>query len=185
MPTFFGSIRTTISYSAASIGSIVLASCASVPGADNLPQTESEQGIEVALERYSQAWAARDVDAILARHAEDTEFHLVTLGSSPAETREELRTAFSAIFASNPNYRSTVRRVRISDDFAVVEYDIHMDPDRPARAGATVFTPLGEPNSAPAVDIIVFDDGLVTQKITYLDTETIRANSASVERASE
>ncbi|HPE47866.1 MAG TPA: nuclear transport factor 2 family protein [Hyphomonas sp.] len=138
-----------------------------------------------ALQLYSQAWAARDADAILARHAVDTEFHLVTWGSAPTQTREELRAAFDAIFASNPDYQSTVRRVRIGDDFAVVEYDIHMDPHRPARAGETIFTPSGEAYRAPAVDIIVFEEGLVTQKITYLDTETVRANSVKVERAAQ
>lgn len=146
------------------------------------PQDKTDQNVASALQLYSQAWAARDTDAILARHADDTEFHLVTWGSASAQTREELRAAFDAIFASNPDYQSTVRRVRIGDDFAVVEYDIHMDPDRPARAGETVFTPSGEAYRAPAVDIIVFEEGFVTQRITYLDTETVRANSVKVER---
>lgn len=60
-----------------------------------------------------------------------------------------------------------------------------MDPHRPARAGETIFTPSGEAYRAPAVDIIVFEEGLVTQKITYLDTETVRANSVKVERAAQ
>lgn len=162
--------------------SLLLVACASAPDTTAQQQAQSGQDVARALALYSQAWAARDTDAILARHADETEFQLVTWGSAPARNRDQVRAAFDAIFASNPGYRSTVRSVRLGSDFAIVEYDIQIDPNRPAQAGGSVFTPSGTPYQAPAVDIIVFANGLVTKKITYLDTETIRAKSAVVER---
>ena len=171
-----------IGVSAVAAASLLLVACASAPDTTAQQQAQSGPDVTRALALYSQAWAARDTDAILARHAEGTEFHLVTWGSAPARNKDEIRAAFDAIFASNPDYSSTVRSVRLGSDFAVVEYDIQIDPDRPAQAGGSVFTPSGKPYQAPAVDIIIFENGLVTKKITYLDTETIRANSVIVER---
>jgi ketosteroid isomerase-like protein len=163
-------------------GSLLVVACASAPDTIAPQQAQSSQDVARALALYSDAWAARDTDAILARHADETEFHLVTWGSTPARNKDQIRAAFDAIFVSNPDYGSTVRRVRLGSDFAIVEYDIQIDAHRPAQAGGWVFTPSGRPYQTPAVDIIIFENGLVTKKITYLDTETIRANSAVVER---
>lgn len=159
---------------------------ACVTALEGAPATASEseqqaQNVGDALAEYSRGWTARDTDAILARHADDTSFHLVMHGSEIVTERADVRATFDAIFASNPNYKSTIRTVRLGNDFAVVEYDFAVDPMLPARAGAMEFTPSGQSYTVPAVDIIVFKNGLVTQKITYLDTETIRANSAKVE----
>jgi len=137
--------------------------------------------LEDSVANYGAAWAARDVDAILAQHTDGSVFHLVVDGSNPAIGKAAIALQFEAIFASNPDYASTTTNIQFGSNFVVIDYLIHMDPDRLARAGNCEYTPNGTAFKAPGVDIITFDDARVARKITYLDTETIRANSASVD----
>jgi len=50
-----------------------------------------------------------------------------------------------------------------------------------AFLSSAIFASADERYRAPAADIVVFKDGLITKKITYLDTKTIRHNSAKIE----
>lgn len=140
-----------------------------------------EQDIPSLLAAYSKGWSTQDVDAIIALHTDDTQFRIMIGETPPANGKEELRVVLESIFASNPNYSSTPRSVRIGENFAVIEYNMNIDPNLPSPVGKFVFTPKGEPYSIPTIDVIEFENGLVKEKITYLDMETGRANSLSVE----
>ena len=89
--------------------------------------------------------------------------------------REAARARFAAILRDNPTYASTVRKVGSSTDFVVIEYDIAMNPPAPFALGRFRYTPTGAPYVVPAIDVIRFRDGLVSEKVTFLDTDTIRA----------
>lgn len=172
-------LRTPFLASAVTAGLLLTACIASGEVEQESPAVE--QDIASLLAAYSEGWSTQDVEAILARHTDDTQFRIMIGETPPANGKAELKAVLEGIFASNPNYSSTLRSVRLGENFAVIEYDMHIDPNRPAQVGQFVFTPKGEPYSIPTIDVIEFENGLVKEKITYLDMETGRANSLSVE----
>jgi hypothetical protein len=181
MPTLPRSLHPTKSSGLAVAVCIVPANGAVAPEATKRFQIKSGLGIVGALELYSRASAARGTEAFIGRYAGKTDFHLVTLSSSPVRFNEEPRAAFDAQFVSHPDYRSIVRQGRSGDDFAVVEYDVHLNPDRSAREGGRDFALSSETYRTPTSGISVFESGRVREKIIHSDTDAIRTNSAKVE----
>ena len=129
-----------------------------------------------AVDAYGRAWASRDVDAILDLHAEDTEFVLHAAGAEPAIGKPAIREAFAQILADNPDYASEPTNMKLGPDFVVITYEITTGPDRPFILGGTRFGAETSDYRIPAIDVIAFEEGLVTTKHTFIDTETIRAN---------
>src|SRR5438445_10776072 len=74
--------------------------------------------------RYGAAWAARDLDAIVAMHTDDTVFHLHG-GGEPAISRGATREAFAAALAAWPDIRFDRKRVHIGAEHFVSEYEMH------------------------------------------------------------
>jgi steroid delta-isomerase-like uncharacterized protein len=138
-------------------------------------------GLQQDLQRYAAAWGSRDADRIVALHSEDSTFQLFVDGATPARGKVEIRAQFQKILTDNPQYSSSIRSIRLGGDFAVIEYDIAMQPPRPFTLGRYRYRPSGKAYSVPAVDVIQFENGLVTSKATYLDTGAARANSQSAE----
>jgi uncharacterized protein (TIGR02246 family) len=151
-------------------GSLVVGSPAK---AQSAPASE----LVSAVQRYGAAWESRDPDRIAALHTEDSVFHLVIDGSEPAKGRVATRAQFAQILTDNPQYASTIRSMVFGPDFAVIEYDIRMAPPRAHIVGKWRYMPSGKTYALPAIDVIYFKDGLVTRKLTYLDTAVVRANS--------
>jgi len=133
--------------------------------------------IQQLVGTYAAAWGSRDPVRIAALHAADTIFDLRVDGEVPAIGREAAQQRFAGILRDNPGYSSTVRKVEFGATFAIIEYTIAMNPPAPFHLGRMRYVPTGEPYSVPAIDVIRFQEGLVSEKVTFLDTDTIRANS--------
>jgi steroid delta-isomerase-like uncharacterized protein len=104
---------------------------------------------------YSAAWAARDPDAIVAMHTNDTVFH-VHGGGDPNVGREAVREAIAAIFAVSPDLAFEPKRVHLGADHFVSEY---------VMSGSAA----GNEFSVEGVDVFTVADGRIARKDTYLD----------------
>lgn len=120
------------------------------------------------FERYGEAWAARDVDAIMTMHGEETAFHLHD-GRPRAEGRAAVRAAFEAVFAGFPDLSAKEVRTVFAGDLVVFEYLATATP-----AGTTV------PLTFEVADIIEFRNGVVLRKETYLDTAALVGHTPAV-----
>ena len=109
--------------------------------------------IEGISERYFAAWEARDPEAILALHADDTEFW-IHLGGGPVRGRDSVREAFAGLFEQFPEFSFEVYRVVTGAkhwvlDWALIDGDIRFD----------------------CLDLVeVSDEGLVSRKDTFVDS---------------
>jgi steroid delta-isomerase-like uncharacterized protein len=105
---------------------------------------------------YGQAWAARELDAVIALHTEDTIFQSHTDGGAPAEGAAAVRAAFSAFLAESPDLRFEPTRVYLGAAHFVSEYVVSGTVD-------------GQPFAADGVDIFAVRDGRVARKDAYTD----------------
>lgn len=126
---------------------------------------------------YATAWRTRDSARIAALHTEDTVFDLRVDGEDPAVGRLAAQQRFAGILRDNPGYASKVQKVEFGQGFVVIEYTIAMDPPAPFQLGRIRYVPTGTPYDVPAIDVIRFRGGLVSEKVTFLDTDSVRANS--------
>jgi ketosteroid isomerase-like protein len=109
--------------------------------------------------RYGAAWAAHDLDAIMAMHTDDTVFHLHG-GGEPAVGLGATRAAFAAAAAQWPDIRFEKSRVYIGDGHFVSEYQMSATSD-------------GTRITCDGVDVIAVVDGRIARKDTYLDWSAI------------
>lgn len=109
--------------------------------------------------RYGAAWAAHDLDAIMAMHTDDTVFHLHG-GGEPAVGLAATRAAFAAAAAQSPDLRFEKTRVYIGADHFVSEYEM---------SGSSA----GKSFTCDGVDVIAVVDGRISRKDTYLDWPAI------------
>lgn len=107
------------------------------------------------FERYDDAWARHDLDAIVSLHGERGVFLLHAAGE-PATGREAIRATFAAVLEQYPDLRFERRDVRFGDDFIVFEYVMHV-----------------RGRQIDAIDLFVVADGLVARKDTYLDATVL------------
>jgi uncharacterized protein (TIGR02246 family) len=145
-------------------------------------RSDSVTPLQVTIDQYAQAWASRDVDRIAALHTTDSVFFLNVAGHSPALGREAIRAKFQQILRGNPQYSSTVHRMSWGIDFVVIEYSIRMQPTSQFVLGQHRLKPKSNiAYDIPAIDVIHVEEGLVSAKYTYVDNETVRANSVAVD----
>ena len=110
--------------------------------------------------RYGAAWAAHDLDAIMAMHTDDTVFHLHG-GGEPAVGLDATRAAFAAAASQWPDIRFEKSRVYIGDGHFVSEYQMSATSD-------------GKSITCDGVDVIAVTDGRIARKDTYLDWSAIQ-----------
>jgi ketosteroid isomerase-like protein len=116
------------------------------------------QDLKAISDRYFAAWAARDPEAIVALHTDDTRFW-THLGTGPVEGRDAVRATFAEIFEQFPGFSFEVYRVLYGDnhwvlDWALISGDIRFD----------------------CLDVVdVSPDGLVSRKDTFIDTAQLQA----------
>jgi ketosteroid isomerase-like protein len=111
--------------------------------------------VEELAVQYHEAWAAHDIDAIVALHTDDSIFHLhgVT-GGEPG--REVVRETVAALLGLVPDLHFEPKRVYFGADHIVFEYAMS------GTSGQSRFVCDG-------ADVIAVVDGLVARKDTYLD----------------
>jgi ketosteroid isomerase-like protein len=105
--------------------------------------------------RYGTAWAARDVDAVMALHTRDTVFHLHG-GGEPAVGWSATYEAFTKAIEDWPDITFERKRVHIGSAHFVSEYEMSLTKD-------------GREIVCDGVDVFSVQDGLVARKDTYLD----------------
>ncbi|MBV8291884.1 MAG: nuclear transport factor 2 family protein, partial [Mycobacterium sp.] len=115
------------------------------------------------IQRYTDAWASRDPDAIVALHTEDTTLRAHT-GLEAATGKAAVRQAFSDLFALLPDLGLEPVSLRTGSDFWVAESRM---TGTAAANGAKVEVDL--------VDVITVKGGLVATKDSYVDAASLRA----------
>ena len=118
----------------------------------------TQQDLKTVSERYFAAWAARDPDAIVALHTEDTQFW-THLGAAPVRGREAVRAAFAEIFEQFPNLTWETYRVLYGEDHWILDWAL--------ISGDVRFDCLDVVNVSP--------DGLVARKDTFVDSVQLQA----------
>ena len=116
--------------------------------------------IQELAARYGAAWAAHDLDAIMAMHTDDTVFHLHG-GGEPAVGLDATRAAFAASAAQWPDLRFEKSRVYVGDGHFVSEYQMSATSD-------------GKRVACDGVDVIAVTGGRIARKDTYLDWPEIQ-----------
>ena len=109
-------------------------------------------------ERYLAAWAAHDLDAIVALHSADGVFRLHT-GGAPAIGRDAGRSAFAAILEQFPALTVQVHRVLLGDRHWVLDWTLVSGQRR-----------------LDCLDLVELSDaGLVARKDTFVDAAQLPA----------
>ena len=118
--------------------------------------------VAAVADAYAKAWNSRDVDAVLAHHAEDSTFH--SHGHSAAvKGIDALREEFKNILELFPGFHAEVRRLLLGDRHWTLDWTLHFEPATGGKRG------FG------CIDIVeIDDDGLVTRKDTYFDPASFR-----------
>ncbi len=130
--------------------------------------------LEQISEQYFTAWEARDPDAIVAMHTEDTTFW-THLGTEAVEGREAVRATFADIFERFPEWGYETYRVLYGPGFWVLDWKLTFLPD-----GAS------ERVGFDCVDVVnVNEDGLVTRKDTFVDMVQLQAALPGMDVESE
>jgi steroid delta-isomerase-like uncharacterized protein len=119
--------------------------------------------VEDLIRRYTDAWASRDPDAIVALHTEDTTFH-AHIGQGPARGKTAVRQAFADLFEQFPDLSFTQVSLRTGPDFWVVEWKTSRTLAGTDRAF-----------EVDLIDLITVEDGLVKSKDSYIDAVAMQA----------
>jgi uncharacterized protein (TIGR02246 family) len=126
--------------------------------------TGSDLDLKAISERYFDAWASRDPDAIVGLHSEDTRFWS-HLGTGPVSGRDAVRAVFAELFERFPELGFETYRVLYGPDFWVLDW-------------ALTFRPGGAEERArfDCLDLVnVSSDGLVARKDTFIDMVQLQA----------
>jgi uncharacterized protein (TIGR02246 family) len=130
-----------------------------------MPESTKETlDLEAISKRYFAAWEARDPDAIVALHTEDTQFW-THLGTEPVRGRDAVRATFADLFERFPEFGSETHRVLFAPDFWILDWALTFQPE-----GG------GERVAFDCLDVVnVSADGLVARKDTFVDMVQLRA----------
>ena len=123
------------------------------------------------IDRYNEAWATHDLDAIMAMHAPDMVFENHTAGESAQG--DAVREHVAAIFASWPDITFETRRMYIREGLVVQEWTARATHSNTMRRGDLVAEPTGKKVEWSGVDVIPFEGGLVKRKDVYSDSVSI------------
>jgi steroid delta-isomerase-like uncharacterized protein len=116
--------------------------------------------------RYGEAWAAHDLDGIMALHSDDTVFHLHG-AAAPAVGLSAVRDAFAAAMEQWPDIRFDRKRVHIGSGHFVSEYEMTASKD-------------GREIVCDGVDVFTVKDGRVARKDSYLDLAAVQRQLAEL-----
>lgn len=131
-----------------------------------------EMTMQELFDAYGEAWASHEPDAIAAFHAEDGIFHLHADGE-PVVGREAIRETFAGFLSQWPDLSFAQQDSHVAEWGWVVRWKMagtlaasgEIVAGEPAEAGARF--------EVDAVDVIEVEDGLLTAKHTYLDSQAL------------
>jgi steroid delta-isomerase-like uncharacterized protein len=127
--------------------------------------------LRAAIDRYNAAWNAHDLDAITALHAPGMVFENHTAGE--AAQGGAVRDHIAAIFDSWPDIAFETRRLYVREDLVVQEWTAHATHVKTMRRGDLVAEPTGRKIEWKGLDVIPFENGLITRKDVYSDSISI------------
>jgi uncharacterized protein (TIGR02246 family) len=136
--------------------------------------TKEALDLEAISARYFAAWEARDPEAIVSLHTDDTRFW-THLGTEPVTGREAVRTTFAELFERFPEFGFETHRVLYGPDFWVLDW-------------ALTFKPEGGEERAKfdCLDVVnISADGLVALKDTFVDMVQLQAALPEVDVGAE
>ena len=119
--------------------------------------------MEDLAQRYTDAWASRDPDKIVALHTENTTFH-AHIGQEAARGKDAVRQSFADLFTQFPDLTFHPASQRIGHDFWVAEWRMSG-----TLAGTDVRFEVD------LVDVLTVEDGLVSSKDSYIDAVSMQA----------
>ena len=90
-----------------------------------------------------------------------------------AEGEAAVRSHIAAIWEGWPDLRFEPRRLYVRDALVVQEWTAHATHTRPLSRGELVAEPTGAALSWNGMDVIPFEDGLITRKDVYSDSVSI------------
>lgn len=131
----------------------------------------SAHPLQQVINDYNDAWNAHDVQAIVAMHAPGMVFENHTAGER-AEG-EHVGPHISGIFDAWPDLRFETRRLYVRDDLVVQEWTASATHARELRRGALRSPPSGKQIEWNGMDVIPFENGLITRKDVYSDSVSI------------
>lgn len=121
-------------------------------------------------DEYDAAWRARDVEAIVAKHAPSGSYRLHVAGVPRLEGRDALRAAFTASLENWSEISFQLDRALFGDSHYVWQSTMRGVLARPLALGALTIEANGRELSLTGVDVITLDaEGLVESKETYFD----------------
>jgi len=135
------------------------------------------------IERYNAAWNAHDLDAIVAMHAPGMIFENHT--AAEVAEGEAVRDHIERIFAGWPDITFEIRRLYVREDLVVQEWTASATHSQPMRRGDIVAEPSGKRIQWRGMDVIPFEDGLVTRKDVYSDSVSILRQVGLLDTARE
>jgi steroid delta-isomerase-like uncharacterized protein len=124
------------------------------------------------IDRYNDAWARHDVEAIVSMHTEDSVFENHVTGDVNVG-RDAIGQAVSGIFSVFPDLSFETRRQYVRDDLVVQEWTArgtHLG--KMTRVGIEV-EPTRRTVEYRGMDVIPISDGLVARKDVYSDSITL------------
>ena len=134
-------------------------------------ETDSPQALEEAIAAYNEAWNGHDLDAIMAMHAPDMVFANHTAGETAKG--EEVRGHVANIFESWPDMTFETRRLYVREGIVTQEWTATATHSRVLRRGDMEVPPSGKRVTWEGVDVIPFENGLITRKDVYSDSVSI------------
>ncbi|MBO9401565.1 hypothetical protein [Shimia sp. R9_3] len=132
----------------------------------------AKQDLATLLATYGSSWASHDMDALVALQPEDTAFRLVAAGINPAQDNDSLNALLAALYAAAPPKQTGRKTILSGAHYTALKHDLTVDaetvvpgcPRRQTNSEASVIL--------PALDVLVFENGLIKEKITYLDVKS-------------
>jgi hypothetical protein len=133
-------------------------------------RTKAAVDIEEFAQAYDRAWKARDIDAIVARHAEDGTYRLHVAGAPEVQGREAMRAAFATSIANWLDLDFAFDRAHYGECFYVWQATLRGTLQRPLELGAVTIPATGARLAMPGLDVITLNaEGLIQSKESHFD----------------
>lgn len=127
--------------------------------------------LEEKIDRYNEAWNSHDLDGIMALHGPGMVFENHTAGETVEG--EAVREHVAGIFATWPDLAFETRRRYVREDLVVQEWTARATHRSTMRRGDLVAEPTGRKIEWEGLDVIPWENGVITRKDVYSDSIAI------------